>query len=225
MRRTICSLVIAIILANTATPVYAQWTVVDPTNLVQNIQQVRQTIESIRKLTTQIQTAKSQLESLTGSRGMRNLITDVTRNYIPKDWRETLDAMGSEGTKIKGLVDGIRRDIGDIGNTNLKFSPGKISKELERSAKYDLEAWGRATTLYNRSNERFEELENLGDALNGAKDVKAVMDLMARLQLETNMLLNELLRMMAEMAATDRERTLHTEQRMQNEHAKAMSGF
>ena len=36
---------------------YAQWTVVDPTNLVQNVQQVKQALESVRKLTTQIQTA------------------------------------------------------------------------------------------------------------------------------------------------------------------------
>ena len=35
MRRTICSVLIAVVLFNTATPVYAQWTVVDPTILVQ----------------------------------------------------------------------------------------------------------------------------------------------------------------------------------------------
>lgn len=204
---------------------YAAMPVIDPSNLVQNVQQVKQTIESIRKLTTQIQTAKAQLESFTGSRGMRNLITDVTRNYIPKNWRETLDGMGAEGAKIKGMVDGIRRDLGDIGSAGLKFAPGKISTELERSAKFDLEAWGRASTLYNRSNERFQELEHLGDALNGANDMKAVMDLMARLQLESTMLLNELLRMMSEMIATDRERTLFREQKTQSEYARAINNL
>ena len=225
MRRTICSVLIAVVLFNTATPVYAQWTVVDPTNLVQNVQQVKQALESVRKLTTQIQTAKSQLESLTGDRGMRKLVTDVTRNYIPKDWRETLDGMGAEGSKIKNMVDDIRRNVGDIGSMNLKFATGKVTAELERSAKYDLEAYGRASTLYNRSNERFGELEKLGDALNGAKDMKAVVDLMARLQLESTMLLNELLRMMSEMIATDRERTIFREQKQQGEYARAINGL
>lgn len=225
MRRTISSILIAVVLFNATAPVNAQWAVIDPTNLVQNVQQVKQTIESIRKLTTQIQTAKSQLESLTGDRGMRKLVTDVTRNYIPKDWRETLEGMGAEGNKIKGMIDGIRRDVGDIGNMNLKFAPSKVAAELERSAKYDLEAWGRASTLYNRSNERFSELEHLGDALNGAKDMKAVMDLMARLQLESTMLLNELIRMQSEMIATDRERTLFREQKQQSEYARAINNL
>lgn len=220
--RPLCLLLILVILGNA--PAYAV-TVIDPTNLVQNIQQVRQTIESVKKLTEQLQAAKAQLESLTGDRGMRKLVTDTTRAIIPKNWREALDSLGAEGTKIKGLVEGIRKDVGDIGSANLKFAPGKVSAELERSAKFDLDAWGRATTLYNTSNERFEKLEELGDALNGAGDVKAVLDLMARLQIESNMLLNELLRMMAEMVATDRERALNHGQRVQNEHAKAMSGF
>lgn len=225
MRRTICSVLIAAVLFNATAPVYAQWAVIDPTNLVQNMMQVKHALESIKKFTTQIQTAKSQLESLTGDRGMRKLVTDVTRGYIPKDWRETLDGMGAEGAKIKGLVEGVRKSVGDIGSANLKFAPAKVAAELERSAKYDLEAWGRATTLYNRSNERFEELENLGDALNGAKDMKAVMDLMARLQLESTMLLNELIRMQSEMIATDRERTLFREQKQQADYSRAINSF
>lgn len=222
--RHICALLMAIILLNAPAQAFA-YTVIDPTNLIQNIEQVKQTVKSIKQLQDQITTAKRQLESLSGSRGMRKLVTDTTRAVIPKDWRETLDTLGSEGQQIKGMVDSIRRDIGSIGSDNLKYAPGKISKQLEQSAKYDLEAWGRATQLYNTSNERFAKLDSLGDALDGATDLKAVMDFMARLQIETNMLLNEMLRMMAEMAATDRERTLKNEQRVQGEHARAMNSF
>lgn len=219
------SVLLAVLAFIAPSQAFAQLVTMDPTNLVQNIQQVKQSVEQIKKLNDQVRNTKSQLESMTGSRGMRRLVTDQTRAVIPRNWRESLDTLGSEGQQIKGMVDSIRRDLGSIGSDNLKFAPGKISQQLEQSAKYDLEAWGRATQLYNNSNARFAKLDSLGDALDGATDLKGVMDLMARLQIETNMLLNEMVRMQAEMAATDRERTLKNEQRIQGEHARAMNSF
>lgn len=206
-------------------PTYAQWAVFDPTNLVQNFEQVRQTIQQIEQFKRQIETTQKQLDSMTGDRGMRNLMTDTSRDYIPRDWRETLDSMGPKGNEMQRMMEDMRSSLGDIGAADLPNAPANVTEAMERSARYDLQAWGRATTLYNRSNDRFAELERLGDALNTAGDTKAVLDLMARLQIENNMLLNEMLRVQAEMMATDRQRTLFHDQRVQNEHAKATSGF
>ena len=221
--RIACSLLILAILCQA--PAHAQWAVIDPTNLVQNIEQVRQTIQQIQQIKAQVETTQKQLDSLTGDRGMRNLMTDTNRDYIPRDWRETLDGMGPQGRETERMIEDLRRNIGSIGATDLPNVPEGISGSLEASAQRDLAAWGRAATLYNRSNDRFAELERLGDALNTATDTKAVMDLMARLQIENNMLLNEMLRVQAEIAATDRQKSLFHDQRVQNEHAKAMSGF
>lgn len=204
---------------------FAQLVTLDPTNLVQNIMKVKQGVDEIKKLESQIKNTQAQLENMSGSRGMRRLVTDQTRAVIPRNWRESLDSLGAEGKQIRGAVDSIRRDLGSIGNVNLQSAPGKISNRMEQSARYDLEAWGRAQQLYNTSNQRFAKLDTLGDALDGATDLKDVMDLMARLQIETNMLLNEQLRMQAEMMATDRERTLQQDQRMMNDHARAMNSF
>ena len=225
-RATISAL---LVLSLCATPALAQWAVIDPTNLVQNINQVRQTVEQVKQLQAQLKNAEKQLESISGSRGMRQLVTDQARDYIPRDWRETLTELEGGGRAGDGGINGalkeLRESIGQIGSAGLANVPDGVAASAEASARYDMEAWGRATKVYNRANERFGELEKLGDALNSANDQKAVLDLIARLQLESNMLLNEMVRVQAEVAATDRERLLREEQRAENIHRRAMTGW
>lgn len=206
--------------------------VLDKTNLVQNVKQVKQAIDQLTQLKKQVETAaqqfnkaKEQLDALKGGRGMGKLVTDVSRDYIPTNWRETLDQMGSSGNQLKSMVDDIRKSAGDIGSLNLKGAPSSTIDLAEKSAKRDLEAAARANTLYDRANGRFDELQKLGNKIDSAEDPKAIMDLMARLQLETNMLLNEMLRVQAEQMAYARQTEVEGKQREINAHRRAMSGF
>lgn len=211
---------------------HAQVATFDGTNLVQNIQQVQQAVKSINEMKKQLETAnkqfataQNQLNSMTGARGMGKLVTDKTRGYIPTNWRQTLDQMGSQGSELKGLVTQIRKNAGAIGSTNLGGAPSEVSAMADKSAEGDLAAAARANKLYDRANSRFTELQSLGDRIETAQDTKAIMDLMARLQVESNMLLNELVRIQAEQMSYARQKEIDITQRGRNESRQALNAF
>ena len=74
------------------TPAYATGIpVIDAANLANAIQQYTQMVEQLAQLKAQLDQAKQQYESLTGGRGMGNLVRST--GAIPKNWQETLASM------------------------------------------------------------------------------------------------------------------------------------
>jgi type IV secretion system protein VirB5 len=173
---------------------YAQWAVVD-------VGAIAQLIEQIATMQQQLQTARNQLaqaerayESMTGSRGMENLLENTVRNYLPADWRELEAAITRGAGGYQSLSAQIRSAID--ANTVLtqqqlaRLSPQeRMALESQRQLLAARQALAREA-LENTS-ERFEQLQELIGAIGQARDSKAVMDLQARIAAEQTMLTNE----------------------------------
>src|SRR6185312_10019639 len=73
----------------------AQFAVIDVAAIVQEVQEMQslaQQVETAREqLSTaqdQLSQARAQLQAMTGGRGMEQLLTGVSRNYLPRDWAD-----------------------------------------------------------------------------------------------------------------------------------------
>lgn len=201
----------------------AQLVTLDPTNLVQNIVQVQQAIKQMEALKRQIEQAEDQAKSFSGSRGMGNLKTDLKRDYIPKNWKETLSA-AEQGSEYANRIKAIRQMAGDIGRIDLATMPESVQKAAERSADREVRAQASANAVYDRANARFDEIGALGARIETAQDPKAIQDLTARIGLEVANLNNELVRLVSQGQAVDAERNMER-QRVNHDYRKALNGL
>ncbi|MBP2480140.1 type IV secretion system protein VirB5 [Stenotrophomonas sp. PvP093] len=201
----------------------AQLVTLDPTNLVQNIVQVQQAIKQMEALKRQIEQAEDQAKSFSGARGMGNLKTDLKRDYIPKNWKETLSA-AEQGSEYANRLKAIRQMAGDIGKIDLATMPESVLKAAERSADREVRAQASANAVYDRANERFDEIGKLGARIETAQDPKAIQDLTARIGIEVANLNNELVRLVSQGQAIDAERNMER-QRVNHDYRKALNGL
>src|SRR5277367_5697122 len=69
-------------------PVRAQWAVVDAPAIVQLIQQVANAEQQLATARNQLLQAQQALQTMTGGRGMEQLLSGTVRNYLPTDWSQ-----------------------------------------------------------------------------------------------------------------------------------------
>ena len=178
------SLIAALVLAPAA---HAVIPVVDLRALIQLATEVK-TLEN------QLNTARSQLSSLTGSRGMQHLAQSGLRNYLPQDLAQlgaVLDqtslSFGSLSTSLKGIVD---RNAVLTSQDLSQLTPSQ--RQLIEAGRQNAALLASLTgTALAHTSERFTALQQLIDAIGSASDPKAILDLQARVQTETGMLQNE----------------------------------
>ncbi len=196
-------------------PASAQWVVVDPTALTQLLIQVQQISQEITLAQQTLSQAQQAYSSMTGNRGMQNLLSTTTRNYLPTNWTQLIGAMSGGG----GVYGALGGDIAATVDRNAVLTPTQMSQlsptELEsivqrRQAVALWEALARAALAANST--RFSSLQSLIDAIPQASDPKAILDLQARVGAEQAMLQTEQTKLQslyqaAQVAAeTERER-------------------
>jgi type IV secretion system protein VirB5 len=194
IRRSLLATTAVVAFLTCAQQAYAQWAVVD-------VGAIAQLIEQIATMQQQLQTARNQLaqaerayESMTGSRGMENLLGNTLRNYLPSDWRELEAAITRGASGYQALSAQIRSAI-DANAVLTQQQLARLSPQ-ERTAlesQRQLLAVRQALVreALGNTSERFEQLQELIRAIGQAGDSKAVMDLQARIAAEQTMLTNE----------------------------------
>ncbi|RLV58382.1 type IV secretion protein [Parashewanella curva] len=164
---------LAVSLALVFMPVSVQaFPVIDVANLHQNIIQVKHMLEQINALKQQVQTAKSQLSSINGIRGMANVIDSAYDVSVKVDPNLTLNKQGihnSEWLSLGGDVAGLYDDIG----------------------RYRGEWFGQTQISLQQTQERYQQLMRLIQHINQAPQQKDIEDLQARINAEGVMLENE----------------------------------
>ena len=80
------------ILAAAAPPASAQWAVVDAPAIAQLIQEVQTMQQQLQVAQAQLLEAKQALQSMTGDRGMEQLLSGTSRNYLPSSWTQLASA-------------------------------------------------------------------------------------------------------------------------------------
>lgn len=161
----------------------AQWTVIDPSNLAQAMEQVRQLQAQISVMQQQYQQLQQTYQAI--AHLPTDALNEVGRALNVEQFRNALPNVsalagimngGQLGAMARGFLDGNRV----YAPTGSDFVAG----ELGRTAQSIANAQGMAETLYRSASARIEALRGLERLLAGATDAKEVADIGARIAAE-----------------------------------------
>lgn len=162
----------------------AQWAVIDVGAITQLVQEVATMRQQLTNAEQQLTQAQQQFQSMTGTRGMQNLLSGINRNYLPSTWPQVSTALaGPIGTMVAG---------------NAVLTPSQVAA-LSAAQQQQLNgARGNAALLqvaaqqaYATTSSRFASIQQLIGAIPTATDQKGILDLQARIQAEQGMLQND----------------------------------
>lgn len=207
-----------ILLVATVPPASAQWAVVDAPAIAQLIQEVQTMQQQLQVTKAQLLQAKQALQSMTGDRGMEQLLSGTSRNYLPTSWTQLASA--SQGA---GAYPALASDVRSAISANAVLSPTQLAAfsaadQAQIIAARQMVALRQALAqeaLANTSS-RFAAIQTLIAEIGSAGDQKAILDLQTRASTELGMLQNEQTKLgvlveasrAQESANTEREREL-----------------
>jgi type IV secretion system protein VirB5 len=194
---------------------HAQFAVIDVaavTQLVSEVQNLEQTLTVARD---HLAEAQAQLRSMTGDRGMEQLLSGTNRNYLPADWSQLTAALDDSSSAYGALSAGIQQALGEDAVLTPQqvatLSPaGQQQLAADRGTAALLQALSRQA-LANASG-RFADLQQLINAIGAASDQKGILDLNARIGAEQAMLENERTKLAMLVAAAEAQRWAGEEQ-------------
>lgn len=164
-------------------PARAQWTVIDPSNLAQAVEQVRQLQSQLQMMQQQYQQLQQTYQAISHlpqdalNQLGQQLNVDRLRSVLP-------DVSSVTGMMNGGQLNSMARRYLD---QNRVYTPGGQdfgAQEMGRSAQSIANAQGLADGLYRSATGRIEALRQLEDMLTDAPDIKAVADIQARILAE-----------------------------------------
>lgn len=173
---------------------HAQFAVIDVASIVQLVQQVQELEQQVETAKGQLTQAQAEYASMTGGRGMDQLLSGTTRNYLPSDWSGLSQVISGSSGSYPALSNSYRTLLA----ANAILTPTQVSSlssvqqaqlTAARQSPALLQATARAAL--GNSSDRFTSLQQLISAIGGAADQKAALDLNARIAAEQAMLENE----------------------------------
>ncbi|MDI7776573.1 type IV secretion system protein [Asticcacaulis sp. EMRT-3] len=168
---------------------HAQVVVYDPTNYLQALRQVaawqqqyQQMASAIQTLQTSLQQAKTQYQSLTGSRNLGEILNNpLLKGVVPSDIASVynqLNGRGTSGLTAAGL---------SLRTQDAVYTCDNLSGELRTACEAALDATSQAQAYQQNANtlldERGQQLSDLQGQINGTQDPKAIAELQARIQI------------------------------------------
>jgi hypothetical protein len=175
-------------------PAHAQFAVIDVASIAQLVQQVQQLQQQVATAKSQLAQAQSEYAAITGPRGMQQLLSGTVRNYLPTDWAQVSQILAGSS----GLFPALAGEFNSLVTANAVLTPAQVAtfsgaQQAQLTAARQFPALLQATARAGLANssDRFASLQQLIDAIGGAADEKAVLDLTARITAEQGMLQNE----------------------------------
>ncbi len=182
-------------LALACTPAaHAQWAVVDVPATAQLIQEVLTARQQLITLRSQLQQAEQALQSMSGPRGMQQLLGGISRNYLPTNWNQLSTLAQNPGGAYGSLSGNLQVLVGG----NAVLSPQQLAA-LAPADQQQIGAqrqWAATRVAISQSalanaSGRFATIQSLINAMSSATDQKGILDLQARINAELAMLQNE----------------------------------
>ncbi|MDG9971476.1 P-type DNA transfer protein VirB5 [Achromobacter mucicolens] len=175
----------AVLFSNAMAPVHASGIpTFDGANLadraIKHIETLAKYAEQIAVLRDQLESQKRQLEALTGTRNLGDILNNpAIRDALPADAREILRASNGGLGGLSDVVDRIEREERLTGNyeQDKKNLDARADKLAVRSQAM-MEQTQKAMTA------RVKQVDQLQAKINQAQDPKAIADLQARLLVE-----------------------------------------
>jgi len=170
---------------------HAQFAVIDVAAVTQLIHQVQTTIQELQTAQSELAQARQEYQSLTGTRGMQNLLSGTNRNYLPTDVTSLEATLSGSGGSYGALATSVQAAT----NANAVLSPAALAalSPAERNA---ITSQRQAAALQEgisqqalaNSSGRFAQMQQLINTIGSAQDPKAILDLEARISAEQGML-------------------------------------
>jgi type IV secretion system protein VirB5 len=193
MKRQVLSAVALVALLAATPAAHAQFAVIDVASVAQLLSEVQTLEQQVETARNQLAQAQSEYRSITGARGMQQLLAGTPRNYLPTDWAALQGAAAGSGgyPALAADLQGVLRSNALLTPQQLAaLSPaGAAQLQAERQSVALLQSLSREA-LANSSG-RFAAIQQLIDAIARANDQKAILELQARIAGEQGMLQNE----------------------------------
>jgi len=194
MIRTCLFGLIGIVLMLAAPSARAQWAVIDVSSIAQLMQQVQVLEQALNTARGQLAQAEQEYQSITGTRGMQNLLSGTVRNYLPSNTTDLMAALSQVNSGYSGLSASVQAAM----RTNAVLTPQQLAA-LPPAAQAQIAASRSTVALLqaitaaalSNSSSRFLALQQLITTIGTASDQKAALDLQARIGAESGMLQNE----------------------------------
>jgi type IV secretion system protein VirB5 len=209
--------------------------VVDVAHIAQTVLVYQQHVQELKQLVEQVKTAKSQLDeakktltSITGGRGMSNLVSMTgLRQAVPPGFMETANSIRSLGAAgaskdAKAIYASIKR----FGCDERFAGTSAQATDMRRLCEVDAYAAPTSLSLVQASVKSSEQrsaklLQLLGSIDTG--DAKAAMDMQNRIAIETALLTNEKMMMDMALQSQNLQRQL-LDQQFKEESSKRLFG-
>jgi type IV secretion system protein VirB5 len=194
LKNTLGMATLAVLALSLFRPAHAQFAVIDVAAIGQLVQEVQQLEQQVATAQSQLLQAQAQYAAITGPRGMQTLLSGTQRNYLPTDWAQLSQAISG----LAGAYPALSGDVLALMASNAILTPAQIAslspiQQTQLTGARQSPAIFQAISreaLANSSN-RFASLQQLIQAIGGAADEKASLDLNARIAAEQGMLENE----------------------------------
>jgi type IV secretion system protein VirB5 len=196
LRRCFLVVVLGLASVGVATPASAGMPVIDAANLAQAIQEVLswgQQLQGMERQYSQLLQSYRQLQStynsLTGARGMQNLlqISMASRNYLPVSYAQLTGVINGTSTAYPVLSSQVQTSI----QSNAVLNTQRVGGLSPQAQQYLLQSRQAAATLSMLSQQsqanasgNFSNVQTLISALGTTADTKASADLNGRIQSE-----------------------------------------
>src|ERR1700730_12289466 len=173
--------VIALFALGAPKPVHAQFAVIDVASLAQLIQQVSTLEQQVATARSQLSQAQGEYAAITGNRGMEMLLSGTVRNYLPSNWGQVSQVLSTGRGSSPALA-----NLNSLISANAVLTPAQVASlsplqqaqvTAARQSPALLQATSRAALA--TSSDRFAQLQQLINAIGGARDSKESLDLTA----------------------------------------------
>jgi type IV secretion system protein VirB5 len=193
-------------------PVYASGIpVIDVAHIAETVMQYQEMIKQLETLNSQLNQAKQQYESLTGSRGLGNLARST--GAIPKNWQETLASM--QNGELGQLSKQIRESASLLDEDFFAEVDEAIKGNLDESMAAYTDQQALNQSFYDTATSRAQKMESLANQIDSASDMKAISDLQARVAVEQAQLTNELIKIQSLNQIAQQKRETRAQQQQQ----------
>jgi type IV secretion system protein VirB5 len=189
MRKSILAGAAALAVCATSAPAMAQWTVIDPSNLAQAVQQVKQLTQQIQMMQQQYKTMMQQYQAI--AHLPQSALNQLQSQLTVPQFRNPLSAGSADVGSImngSGLGSGaLGSDLQTYLNQNRVYSPtGQDfqAQQMNRNATSVAGSQAMAADLYQSAASHIQTLQGLEGQLASAPDEKAVADIQARIGME-----------------------------------------
>src|SRR6185369_4264854 len=123
--------------------------------------------------------AQAEYASITGGRGMEQLLSGTQRNYLPASWADLQGAMQAAGGLYGALSGGVAATVAAnavLSPQALSVLPADVREQLQTARRLAALQQNLARQALANASNRFASLQQLIEAIPAAADQKAVLD-------------------------------------------------